>query len=187
MQNQFRESLAARMLAASMVLTAPAMLAAAPASAGSDEGAQALSYSSYLSEVDDGVMLAGSLDLDALRASHEGAVEIIDLRTEPEGTLDEAAQAETLGLKYTNIPVSSATVDPAQVDALRVALSAADPESLVIVHCASGNRAGMLWGAAQLANGIPLAIVQEKVATIMTKQPAIDGLDVYAKTLDAEL
>ncbi len=147
----------------------------------------AADFSEYLSEVDDGVYLAGSIDLQALRNKSTGPIRVIDLRTAAEGSQEEAAAAESLGLDYTNIPVSSATVDPAQVDALRETLDTLAPETLVVVHCATGNRAGMLWGAAQLADGVPLDQVQSKVSTIMTKQPVIDGLQAYAKTLDAGL
>lgn len=145
------------------------------------------SFSEYLSEVDENVYLAGTLDLDALRNVKDGPIQIIDLRTASEGTEEEAAAAAALGLDYANIPVSSATVDPVQVDALRAALAGVDPEALVVVHCASGNRAGLLWGAVQLADGVPLDTVRAEVSPVLTKQPVIDGLDAYAKTVDAGL
>lgn len=175
-------------LAAIAAITA---VAATSVPAAAEEAASAngndSSFSEYLSEVDENVYLAGTLDLDALRSVKEGSIQIIDLRTAPEGTQEEAAAAAALGLDYANIPVSSATVDPAQVDALRAALAGVDPETLVVVHCASGNRAGLLWGAVQLADGVPLDKVRAEVSPVLTKQPVIDGLDAYAKTVDAGL
>ena len=187
MNKSFTRLWIARAAASVLALSACAITLPAFAQAGEATEVEALAYTSYVTEVDDGVLLAGSLELDVLRDVHQGPVQIIDLRTEPEGTLEEADQAEALGMSYVNIPVSSATVDPVQVEALRNVLASSDPNALVIVHCATGNRAGMLWGAAQLADGVPLAEVQARVSGIMTKQPVIDGLDAYAKTLDAGL
>lgn len=155
--------------------------------AGSVQAGSEPAYSPYLSQVEDNVVLAGVLDLEALRAAHAGTIRVVDLRTEPEGAPEEAAAAEALGLEYTNIPVSSATVDAAQVAALRSALDQAGEGDLVVVHCASGNRAGMLWGAMQLEAGVPLDQVKEAVSGVVTKAPVIEGLDAYAKTLDAGL
>jgi hypothetical protein len=53
------------------------------------------------------------------------------------------------------------------------------------VHCASGNRAAMLWGALQLTDGASLPDVQAKLSGVLTKEPAIEGLAAYARTLDA--
>lgn len=119
---------------------------ACSADATSDNAEPASGFSDYLSEVREGVYLAGLLDLQALRKESDGPIRVIDLRTAAEGTDAEAAAAESLGLDYTNIPVSSVTVDPAQVDALRATLSGLDRDTLVVVHCATGNRAGLLWG-----------------------------------------
>ena len=149
--------------------------------------AEDAAYSPYMSQVDENVVLAGSLDLEALRAAHDGTIRVVDLRTEAEGTPAEAAAADALGMAYTNIPVSSAVVDAAQVAALRDALGEAGEGDLVVVHCASGNRAGMLWGAVQLEAGVPLDEVKETAAGVLTKAPTIDGLEAYAKTLDAGL
>lgn len=141
-------------------------------------------YSQHLLEVDERTVIAGLLDLEALRAAHPGKVHIVDMRTAEEGTAEEAAAAEAMGLNYTNIPVSSATVDPAQVEMLRATLAGADPDALVVVHCVSGNRAGMLWGAAQVAAGAPVEEVRDRLSGILTKPPAIEGLTGFAQSLN---
>ncbi len=170
---------------------APAMEAASPPAeegqpvreeAGAPEATDA--YSRYLKQVDERTVIAGLLDLEALRAEHPGEVLIVDLRTAEEGTAEEAAAAERLGFSYANIPVAGATVDPAQVAALRATLEQADPEALLVVHCASGNRASMLWGAVQLEKGASLEDVRARVAGILTKEPAIDGLEAFARSLN---
>ena len=164
------------------VASAQADAESAAADAGADEGA---GFSVYSSQVGENLVLAGELDLDALRAAHDGGILIVDLRTEKEGASEEAAAAESLGLSYTNIPVSSAEIDSAQVSALQQALDGAAADDLVVVHCRSGNRAGLLWGAAQLEAGVPIAEVHRSVSGIVTMEPISQGLEAYAKRLDA--
>jgi uncharacterized protein (TIGR01244 family) len=142
-------------------------------------------FSSQLAVVDERVVVAGLVDLDALRAEHPGDVLVVDLRTEAEGTPEEAARAASLGLGYRNIPVSSATVDPNQVATLNSVLAEAAPDTLVVVHCVSGNRAGMLWGAAALEQGIALEEIRLRLDGVLTKQPTIDGLEAYAAAKNA--
>jgi protein tyrosine phosphatase (PTP) superfamily phosphohydrolase (DUF442 family) len=143
-------------------------------------------YSEHVARVADNTVIAGTLDLDALKAQHPDDVLIVDLRTPAEGTAEEAKAAEALGFSYENIPVSSPKVDPAQVDALRALLDGADADTLVVVHCASGNRAGMLWGAMRVEDGVPVGSVEETLSGVLTKPPTIAGLKGYAQALNAE-
>jgi uncharacterized protein (TIGR01244 family) len=149
-------------------------------------GDAAGSYSPRMKQVDDHTVIAGVLDLASLHAAHPGKVLVVDLRTPVEGTAEEAEAAAQLGIDYTNIPVAGAAVEPSQVDQLRTALDDADGDTFVVVHCASGNRAGMLWGALQLQDGVPLPEVQARLAGILDKPPAIEGLEAYARTLNAD-
>jgi len=143
-------------------------------------------YSAQMQQVDEHTVIAGTLDLAALHAAHPDNVLVVDLRTPPEGTAAEAEAAAELGIDYTNIPVSGAHVDPAQVDQLRMTLDGANPDALVVVHCASGNRAGMLWGALQVSDGASLTDVQSELSGVLTKAPAIEGLEAFARTLNAD-
>ncbi|MGE0622468.1 MAG: sulfur transferase domain-containing protein [Pseudomonadales bacterium] len=161
-----------------VLLTLVALTARAETAAGS--------YSPHLVQVDDRTVIAGLLDLDALHAAHPGSVLVVDLRTPPEGTAAEAEAAAALGIDYTNIPVAGASVDPLQVVQLRAALDDADADTLVVVHCASGNRAGMLWGALQVSEGAVLADVQASLSEVLNKEPTIQGLEAYARTLNAD-
>jgi len=65
-------------------------------------------------------------------------------------------------------------------------LDGANPDALVVVHCASGNRAGMLWGALQVSDGASLTDVQSELSGVLTKAPAIEGLEAFARTLNAD-
>lgn len=161
------------------VLTVFGFAASAPA-----QGDEPISQ--QLATVSDRLIVAGLTDLNTLADSDPGKVLIVDLRTEGEGAPEEAASAEALGFGYANIPVSSAVVDPNQVDALRTTLAGVDPETLVVVHCVSGNRAGMLWGALALTEGESLESVKQSLDGVLTRQPAIDGLENFAQTLNAQ-
>lgn len=80
---------------------------------------------------------------DLARARDEGITTVIDLRAPGEGSFDEAAEAAALGMHYVSLPVAGAdgvTVENAHK--LSDALTAADGP--VLLHCASGNRAGAL-------------------------------------------
>lgn len=89
-------------------------------------------------------------------ASDWGAIKARGVRTvvnlRPQGELkdrDEAAEVRAAGLRYVEIPVSGAEgINPANARALHAALAPAHGGG-VLVHCASGNRAGALLALEQ--------------------------------------
>ena len=135
--------------------------------------------------IGDNLVLAGPLDLPALKDSFPGAVVIIDLRTPEEGTATEQTEAQALGLSYHNLPVAGATILEEQVLALDELLDSAPQEALVVLHCASGNRAGMLWAASELHQGRDVDDVLEQVAPVVTKPPVIEAVRSYAEGRNA--
>ncbi|WP_051246610.1 MULTISPECIES: beta-lactamase hydrolase domain-containing protein [Thermomonas] len=87
-------------------------------------------------------------DWQAIKA--RGVRTVVNLR--PPGELkdrDEAAEVRAAGLHYIEIPVSGAEgINPANARALHAALAPAHGGG-VLVHCASGNRAGALLALEQ--------------------------------------
>ena len=140
--------------------------------------------SSYLLEIEDDVVLAGALKPEALASA--APMTIVDLRTDLEGTDEEAAAAAAAGHDYRNLPVAGAVVDPDALAGLKQLLEDPERSGTVVVHCASGNRAALLYGALILERGESLADVQAALAPIMTRQGAIDALTAYADSLGAE-
>ncbi|MEZ5550485.1 MAG: sulfur transferase domain-containing protein [Pseudomonadales bacterium] len=134
--------------------------------------------------IGDNLVIAGPPDLPALKAGFPGAVVIIDLRTAEEGTATEQAQAQDLGLTYHNLPVDGANIRDEQVLALDALLNSAPQEALVVLHCASGNRAGMLWAAGEMRRGREVEDVLEQVAPVVTKAPVAAAVRAYADTLN---
>lgn len=90
------------------------------------------------------------------QAAAAGITTVIDLRQPDEDRgFDETAAAERLGLRYVRIPVAGAAgLTGANTRALHAAL--AQSQGPVLVHCASGNRAGALLALLQAADGGPV-------------------------------
>lgn len=88
---------------------------------------------------------------------------IIDLRTEAEGTHEEQLAVEAAGMRYVNIPVTGAGINAEQLAAFTKAIEAT--ETPVLVHCASGNRAGALWATYRMSKGVAPAIALEEGRT----------------------
>lgn len=135
-------------------------------------------------QVANSVWLTSKPDLRKLDSDRVGGVLIVDLRTSTEGTDEAAAQARKLGLRYQNIPVSGAVIDPDSVAALSAVL-AANGQGDVIIHCRSGNRAGLLWGAVQLEQGVPLEEVLVGVSDIVNRPGIENALKDYAHTRES--
>ena len=95
-------------------------------------------------------------------AAH-GFKTIIDLRTEAEGTLEEKLAVEAAGMRYINIPVTGAGINKTQLAAFTKAMEAT--QTPVLVHCASGNRAGALWATYRMSKGVSPAIALEEGRT----------------------
>ena len=96
---------------------------------------------------------SGSLNEGSVQElAQHGFKTIIDLRTEAEGTASEKTAVESAGMTYINIPVTGAGVDAEQLATFINAFEqAATP---VLLHCASGNRAGAMWTTYRLHKGI---------------------------------
>ncbi len=96
-----------------------------------------------ISEVRPGLHAGGQPSAAQLQAlAAQGVRTVIDLRQPDEDRgFDETAQAEALGLRYVRIPVAGADgLDAANVRAVHQALQ--QSQGPVLLHCASGNRAG---------------------------------------------
>ncbi|WNO53832.1 TIGR01244 family sulfur transferase [Stakelama saccharophila] len=96
---------------------------------------------------------------------------------QPEGDAIRTA-AETLGLDYAEIPVTSAGFSHAQVNAMRAALDGA--KGPVFAYCRSGTRSTNLWALAEAkAGGDPDTIVAKARAAgydLTAIRPMLDAL-----------
>lgn len=89
---------------------------------------------------------------------------------------DEAAEVRAAGLDYVNLPIAGVdALTPENARALVDAIAAA--KGKVLVHCASGNRAGALLALAVHAQGLPAAdaLALGKAAGLTGLEPAVRG------------
>jgi uncharacterized protein (TIGR01244 family) len=142
-------------------------------------GAQQSPLSETLVAVSDNVMLAGALSPDAATQLHGTATVVIDLRTAAEGTAEESHALWRAGVTYINLPTTGAVPNPADVE-LFDSIIAANAGRPILVHCASGNRAGLLWAAHLLDTGASLPQARQAVAQVVTKAPVEAAIDGYA-------
>ncbi len=142
-------------------------------------GADLPTISKYLSQVEPRLWLAGSLDVNALRHWDPASTVIIDLRTAGEGIAEERVQVQALGMDYYSVPVTGATLVDADLQRFAELLRERSADS-VIVHCVSGNRAGLVWGALQLDHGQGLPAVLHAVSGVVTKDTIVQALEERA-------
>jgi uncharacterized protein (TIGR01244 family) len=132
-------------------LSAVVLLAGSAALAG--EVPQTLEGVAGYHVVRPGLATAGEPSAEALaRLKERGFKTVIDLRTEREGVKEEERIVREQGLRYVWVPVTPATLSAKDVDAVAAVLDdpAAEP---VLLHCASGNRAGGLLAAVLARKG----------------------------------
>jgi len=92
-----------------------------------------------------GVATGGQPDSSTLVALARGGLRtVLDLRgTDEARGFAEASVAESLGLRYVTLPVTPATLTDSTFDAFRALMRDGAAESM-FVHCASGNRVGVM-------------------------------------------
>lgn len=116
-------------------------------------------------------------DAAALGAARDaGVTTVIDFRKPSESTgFDERAGAESLGLRYVNIPFQNENELTDEVfDATRAALK--DLKGVALMHCRSGNRAAAAWLPYRvLDDGVPWDQALSEARAIGLKAPALEA------------
>lgn len=149
----------------SILALAAAIVAAQPSQPQKENVAGVRNYT----RVDATVACGGATSVDALpELKRRGFVSVINLRTaaEPDANVEaEAEAARAAGVKYIHIPITTASPEPAQVDAFLKAVADSTNQP-VYIHCGSANRVGAVW---------------------LIKRVLLDGWDVERATKEAEL
>lgn len=113
------------------------------------------SLASEFSRTRDDVWIGGqpsSHDLQRLKQA--GVALVIDLRTPDEDIKATATEATKHGMGYLNLPVDKAMAEDEVVARFAVALERSrEAGEGVLLHCASGNRAGEVWALHQVEHG----------------------------------
>ena len=123
--------------------------------------------------VDDRVWTGGRPTPEQLaRLQDAGVRTVIDLIPGEEHDLDaERSAARELGLGFVSLPVRAADPTPEQADAF-LAITADAGIYPILLHCASGNRAGAFWMIRRmLVDGWPEPRAEEEARRIGLKSP----------------
>jgi uncharacterized protein (TIGR01244 family) len=103
------------------------------------------------------VAVAGQPSAEGLaRLSELGFRTIVDLRGQDEAdAAGERAHVVAQGLRYVSVPITTASLTKDDVAVIAQLLG--DPRAgPVLLHCATGNRAGGVWALIEAARGTPL-------------------------------
>lgn len=124
------------------------------------------------------ITLAGSLVEGATPLLQRRDAVVIDLRRVEEGADVEATHFQAAGVAYENLPVGLDTFGPETVRQLDDLLTqhAGKP---IVIHCASGNRASLLWAALQKERGVASAVALSEVAELATKDAIKQAIEAY--------
>jgi len=102
-----------------------------------------------------------------------GIKTVINLRTPPEVQgleFDEKATVETAGMTYINVPMGRQLLPKSELEELFATIDTARESGPVLIHCASSNRVGAVWGAYRgLKQGLSAddAIAEAKAAGML--------------------
>lgn len=129
-------------------------------------------------EVAPNITLAGSLTEQAPKLIKRSNAVVIDLRHPDEGIDLESAQMQSLNVPYYNLPVRPNTFDQTTVNQFAELLDEHSGRP-IIVHCQSGNRAGLLWAALLKERGMSSANASSAVAAIVTKPVIHQAIQQY--------
>ncbi len=124
------------------------------------------------------VALSGSLRARAPELLERQNAVVIDLRRADEGAELEAQQMQSSGVTYFNLPISSDSLDTATVDRLDTLLSA-HSQHPIILHCRSGNRAGLMWAALLKNRGESSAAAISAVSEIVNSPKIRQAIREY--------
>ncbi|MGK0222152.1 MAG: protein tyrosine phosphatase (PTP) superfamily phosphohydrolase (DUF442 family) [Limisphaerales bacterium] len=126
------------------------------------------------------ITLAGLLAEGAIPSLKAEDVLVIDLRTAEEGIQSEADTLKAAQIQYINIPMGSTPLERTTVERFSK-LIGENSERKILVHCSSGNRAGVIWAAHLMEHGSTAADALEKVLQVVTKEPARQAIIGYGE------
>lgn len=155
------------------------LLLALPACSAEEQGYAA--WGVNVQQIMPGVYTAGVLNPDkTIEMANSGIDAVINLRFPKESKYDEAPFMEEAGIKYVRFPTAGGVPAPETVAKFSSIVDQfADQQ--VMLHCASGNRVGILWAAHLLDQGMALDNALEQVKAVTTRKGSVEAIREYAK------
>ncbi len=128
-----------------------------------------------------GVYTAGVLDPDrTTEIAASGVDAVFNLRFPKESKYEEGPLIEQAGMHYENFPIGGGVPAPDTVARFSRLVSQYENKQ-VLIHCASGNRVGILWAAHLLDQGLALDEALEQVKSVATRSSSVAAIREYAK------
>lgn len=105
---------------------------------------------------------------------------IIDLRTAAEqGQRHQQQEYQNHNIAYQHLPVHGAEVTREHINRLAEYLSN-HQDNPVIIQCASGNRAALLWASYRIVQGDAASAAEAAVAPLASKAAIVDAIRQFA-------
>ncbi|MCX6605154.1 MAG: sulfur transferase domain-containing protein [Acidobacteria bacterium] len=126
------------------------------------------------------VVFSGQPSAEQLAAyKKDGVKVVVNLRTDDEMSklgLDEKGIVEKAGMQYLSVPfLATAPPKDEELAGLMKLLAGAKPEGRVVLHCASSNRVGYVWGLFQAKEkGVGVEKAVEEARKAGMKSPALE-------------
>lgn len=109
----------------------------------------------------------------------DGVKVVVNLRTAEEMQklgLDEKAIVEKAGMRYVNVPFGSTPPKDEELAGLMKLLAGAKPNEKVVLHCATSNRVGYVWGLYQAKEkGMPAEKAMEEAKKAGMRNPGLES------------
>ena len=134
--------------------------------------------SEYELKVSERVVLAGLLNDQALAQLQNENALVIDLRTPEEGIAVESAAMQNAGVEYHNLPIGKDGLS-AETRSSFATLLDEHPDQSVLVHCRSGNRAGLLWATYLMDGGASTDEALAVVDGIVTSEGVVKAIKAH--------
>ena len=143
-------------------------------------GDQDLSFVANYVRIAPNIGIGGRLTDDGVaRAKAAGFKTLIDLRQPNEsGVAEEKAAAEALGLRYISIPMPREAEDIPDILPKLIKRLETAGDYPILLHCASGNRAGAAWALYRAERGVPpiIAIGEGRAAGMKSRESVVREL-----------
>jgi uncharacterized protein (TIGR01244 family) len=125
--------------------------------------------------VNPGLATAGQPSPETLAKLKElGFKTVVNLRPvgEAEVVAKEKGVIESQGLRYVSVPFTAATFSADDVEAVRSVLDD-EGSAPVLLHCASANRVGAVWGILKRRQGLSLADAEAEARKVGLSSPTM--------------
>lgn len=127
------------------------------------------------------VYSAGTLEPSRIAdIAKSGIATVVNLRYPEESQFQEGPAVGAAGMQYVNFPIKGGVPDRETV-AKFSAIIQQYSDAPLLVHCASGNRVGILWGAHLLDQGMQLNAVLAQLQSVNTRNSSVAAIRKYAE------